>query len=203
MGTWLPGNAWEPPAAPGPPSPILVLDNGIHDFPHFPSQGGWIWGQFFGWGPPPLLLLPALLILVPAPGAWGGSRGALGLPLPLPRGFLLPDFLLDLLQRPLLDGLRGTGMGILGIGDPTGMGQAHRDWGVLERWGFPKGPGLSFPGTFGVFFWDLWAFSKTHRRFLESGGAFQASQVFFWDPLGFFWDLWAFSWDLWAFSGSL
>lgn len=169
----LPGNAWDtwnPPAAPAFPSPVLVLDDGVHDFPHFPGEGRWVWGQFFSRRPPPFLLLPALLVLVPAPGTRGGPRGPLGLPLPLPRGFLLPDFLLDLLQRPLLDGLQEMGMGILRTGDPQGLGGP-------EKWGFPKVPGLSFPGRLlgclsVILFQDPQVFSSVSR------GAFQASQVF-------------------------
>lgn len=88
--------------------PVLVLDHSVHDLLHLLGEVGRVWGELLSGWPPTLLLLLALVILVTAAGAGGRGGGAgVAVPLALPRRFLLPDLLFDLLQRALLDGLQG------------------------------------------------------------------------------------------------
>ena len=92
-------------------SPVLILDDSVHDLLHLLGEGLGVGGQLLGRGTPAFLLFlgaAAILVLVSAATSAGAGRGGARFDvavLALASGLFGPHLILYLLQIALLYGL--------------------------------------------------------------------------------------------------
>ena len=91
-------------------SPVLIFDDGVHDLLHLLGEGRGVWGEFLCRGTASFLGLLPVLVLVSHSAAAGARRRRTAVVIPvlltLPGRLFVTHLLLDVLQIPLLDGLR-------------------------------------------------------------------------------------------------